>query len=513
MSNEQVPIIDLFAGPGGLGEGFTSVVDEKRNRLFKIALSIECDKYAHQTLTLRSFLRQFKKNELPDEYYDFIKGKTTIEELYNKYPKQASDARNEAWLTTLGKTSSKEIDSRIEKSLNKRKNWILIGGPPCQAYSNAGRSRVGGISEKDHRVYLYKEYLRIIAQHHPTVFVMENVQGLLSAKINEEKVFDWMLRDLRDPASVFPSTNSPKYKIYSLAEETITKDSDYLLKAENYGIPQKRHRVILLGVREDISTKPGILQKQKIITSLHDVIGKLPALRSRINREFLYSENVLTKEGKTKKRRYYKNLTDSYESWEKLIEKFRKQIQRKWNENISEIIHPYGFGKDYLKATNTISEKHPLRTWFIDHKQDGIVHHISRSHLTQDLKRYLFAALFTKKNKKFPKLKDYKDFDAELLPDHDNADSGKFVDRFRVQLPGDPANTVTCHISKDGHSFIHYDIKQCRSLTVREAARIQTFPDNYYFCGPRTQQFHQVGNAVPPLLAYKIAIIISKFFN
>ncbi len=129
--------------------------------------------------------------------------------------------------------------------------------------------------------------------------------------------------------------------------------------------------------------------------------------------------------------------------------------------------------------------------------------------MIQDLKRYMFASLFTKTNDRFPRLCDYEQHSKDLLPDHKSANTGKFADRFRVQLPNEPATTVTSHISKDGHYFIHYDPRQCRSLTAREAARIQTFPDNYFFEGNRTEQYQQVGNAVPPYLALQLAGVVA----
>jgi DNA (cytosine-5)-methyltransferase 1 len=513
--NNEIPIIDLFAGPGGLGEGFMSLKNDEGKSIFDIKLSIEKDINAHKTLCFRSFFRQFVKNNkrVPKDYYealmesDLKKRETLIEEMLDRYDEGAI-ARKEAQLIELGskKWPKKVVDNLIKEQLKGLKEWVLIGGPPCQAYSNVGRSRVGGIDKEDHRVYLYQEYLRIIKKHKPAVFVMENVKGLLSAKVDEEKVFDWMKRDL---------TVGNNYNIHSLVKP-IEKDSDFLIKTEKYGVPQMRHRVILLGIRKDYNHAGDYLKEKKEVT-LESVVGNLPAIRSGLNRRFTsYHDTEVYKNGKPK--RLYQNLVDSDTAWLKEMSQNIKQI-KKWGElELNELTTgpkeiDHGTGAEFIKANNVISRNHVLKDWFIDKRLKGLINHESRSHLTQDLMRYLFAGLYVEKYNRFPRLNDYAIHSKDLLPDHANVESGKFTDRFRVQVPDKPATTITSHISKDGHYFIHYDSAQCRSLTVREAARIQTFPDNYLFRGSRTAQYHQVGNAVPPYLAYQIAELVANIFK
>lgn len=537
----MIPIIDIFAGPGGLGEGFSSLINRKGKRVFGIRLSIEKDPYAHMTLKLRSFFRQFPPGRVPDDYYAFTRGEITIEELYKNYPLQARLADGEAWCGTLGEpdeddtnaVTNEEVDTKIQAALRGQSNWLLIGGPPCQAYSLVGRARrqQTKLNEtKDKRVGLYKEYLRIIAVHKPAVFVMENVKGLLSAQTEEEEyIFHRILNDLSDPVTACISEKQIKrnttpitYKIYSLTTppqgydlygNPDFKPRDFIIRAEEYGIPQRRHRVILLGVREDIHAPINILTPQNEVP-LSSIIGNLPSVRSGITKSFSHTTMGIDKEGKPKKKRHYSKINDSFEVWKNYLELFNDQITDILNtpaEVADKLPQTMGIefrpSKRYRLTTN-----HPLKDWYYDERLEGILHHVSRMHLLEDIKRYLFACRYAEKNGTFPRLENYKQAAEDLMPDHANAESGKFNDRFRVQLPDIPATTVTSHISKDGHYFIHYDPNQCRSFTVREAARVQTFPDNYYFCGGRTQQFHQVGNAVPPYLAYQIAEIVKNIF-
>jgi DNA (cytosine-5)-methyltransferase 1 len=511
----MIPVIDIFAGPGGLGEGFSAFWCGKE-KIFKIALSIEKDRTARETLRLRSFFRQFRDGA-PGAYYDFLRGTLTIEELYLRYPEEVAMADEQAWLAELGKPekfSTSQIDERIEKALGGAEDWVLIGGPPCQAYSLVGRSRMARQPEKyekDHRHFLYQEYLRIIANHRPPVFVMENVKGILSSKVEGNLIINRILADLKRPCETnggnksVGTKKSAAYRLYPLAnygesqslfEELDPDPSGYIIRAERHGVPQARHRLILLGVRSDLDAVPALVPNSRKDVAMWKAISSLPRLRSRLSR-----------------------VDDSGEAWMHAVRQVTDSsilngdgvdidVWRAVRKTARELTASFKTGAEFVPSDSKPTWQ---RSWFYDSKLGGACNHSSRAHIEADLWRYFFAACFAKLRGKSPLLTD---FPSHLLPNHKNAklsdedDDVDFADRFRVQVKRRPSTTVTAHIAKDGHYFIHPDPLQCRSLTVREAARLQTFPDNYFFVGPRTQQYKQVGNAVPPLLARKLARVV-----
>jgi len=512
--SKPIQIVDLFAGPGGLGEGFASFGDGSR---FEILVSAEMNPIARETLRLRAFYRLLK-NQNPkqlNDYYNFCNGRSPTP--YSDSSKaQWLEADREARCITLGsKEGDEELDAILDDKLENRP-WVLIGGPPCQAYSIVGRSRNQGkadySAENDHRHFLYKEYLRIIKERKPAVFVMENVKGILSSKIAGESIFTQILQDLTDPNKALgdPSPGK-KYRICSLVTgQSFGPDDDvskvdprgYIIRSEEYGIPQARHRVILLGIALD---EHGSTEQYKCIAkaigrvSTRQVLGDLPELRSRLTKQSDDSET------------WYREVATHLDG---LISEVDSASEPKLHaemkiarESLLSTSLEVGALRVPRRNDDGKTKDEALDDWYRDKNLDFWLNHDARGHMPSDLRRYMFASVYARAYKTSPK--GHQQFSLSgLAPAHKNWETGKFSDRFRVQLEQLPSTTVTSHISKDGHYFIHYDPKQCRSLTVREAARLQTFPDNYFFQGNRTHQFHQVGNAVPPLLANKIASVV-----
>ncbi|MEO6119992.1 MAG: DNA cytosine methyltransferase, partial [Terriglobales bacterium] len=507
-------MIDLFAGPGGLGEGFTAFRDKASRPVFRIALSVEKDPIACETLKLRSFFRQFSTSQTPNEYYDYMRGRICKEELYCRHPKQHKRAEEEVWNAELGNDRLfpfSEVNTRIRGSLGAaNKHWVLIGGPPCQAYSIAGRSRVipvdrregTSVYENDKRHFLYRAYLRVLAEHRPSVFVLENVKGILSAEVGGKRIIDRLLSDLQRPSKAWRGEESSRpegveYDIHPIAEyggrsqaELLPSPRDFIVRSEEHGIPQARHRLILVGVRKDVGIKPGKLALSRDKVSMWSAIGELPKLRSR------------TKNGQPWAATIRSIMTPSLANDSSVEPRMLNAIKNELRRLSDDLTT----GDTFLACEVRSAFE---AEWFNDPRIGGVCHHMARGHMDSDLWRYFFGACYAQLKGKSPTLDD---FPRALLPNHKNLKKQKgetvFKDRFRVQVKNSPASTITSHISKDGHYFIHPDPLQCRSLTVREAARLQTFPDNYVFAGGPTQQYQQVGNAVPPLLAKKIAAIV-----
>ncbi len=514
MENRRpIPVIDLFAGPGGLGEGFSSILDQDRKPLFSLKVSAEKDPVAHQTLSLRALYRQFPRGEAPDCYYEHIRGDISREELF-AHPDAAEagrEALEEARNFELGKDDPDELDRRIEAALGGADDWVLIGGPPCQAYSIAGRSRRTRESleqfESDEKHFLYREYLRIIRRHKPAVFVMENVKGMLSSRHGGELIFDKIVADLSSPG------DDLHYEIRSFTKPGVAGEidpHDFVIEAERFGVPQGRHRVILFGVRSDVaqsvstlssSPESFVLGRENLPVTVGEALSGLPPLRSRLSRESDGHEQWLAAlDDALEELRWY----DSPDLEGTVAEMRRATIEARK--------HCSPGARFQVLDRNTLRMRHRLRDWYIDERLEGVIQHETRSHMRSDLHRYLFAAAYAEVHGESPKVTK---FPTPFLPNHVNVhdETVPFADRFRVQLKGSHSSTVVAHIAKDGHYFIHFDPSQCRSLTVREAARLQGFQDNYFFAGNRTEQYTQVGNAVPPLLARKIAGVVARFME
>lgn len=398
MSNKKkFTFIDLFAGCGGLSEGFYK-------QGFKALTHVEIDRFACESLRTRM------------KFYGYPKEQISVLE------KDITDD---------------DIIDAIESEVNNTTVDLIIGGPPCQSFSSLGRAKDENGMQEDPRNYLFESYDKILNHFKPKVFVFENVTGLLTAKLKSKKTIDVILDRLgRD------------YKLIQEYDRMVLNSCDY-------GVPQVRKRVILIGVRKGIRIEP----------------------------DEIYSDIVKT---------HY----NPESSKDEMVDKFKYVTVKdaiydlpsiKPGEGEQEVNHKVKVWNDYLLKVRLESDQ-LLRD------------HVSRGHNEKDRHRY---KEMSKNEWTFQEL-------LEKKPSLNHIKQRVFKNSYVVQFWDNPARTIIAHLYKDGNQFIHPDYKQERTLTVREAARLQSFPDNFIFEGSRTQQYKQIGNAVPPLMAEAIAKSIKK---
>lgn len=404
--------IDLFAGAGGLSEGFTRAG-------YRPIAHVEIDEAACFTLRTRTAYHYLKSLGKQDIYIKYLQGDISRETLYRLIP---NDLLDSVINKGIGDENNLAIYGQIDRQLDGTEVDLIVGGPPCQAYSLVGRSRDGNRMKGDSRNFLYVQYANYLERYNPKMFVFENVLGLKSAGggvylQNMEKLFD-----------------KKGYKIHI-----------FTVKAENFGVLQQRRRLIIIGWKDDF------------VPNLPDLDNYDSGIRGRVSDLLLDLPTLQAGEG---------------------VDKYMKYAAA---------------SSDYLQDS---------------HIRNGIgilTQHVARPHTEQDKEIYRVAIRKWENGKE---RLNYNDLD-EHLKTHKNRRS--FTDRFKVVAADlEASQTVVAHISKDGHYYIHPDIEQNRSISVREAARLQSFPDDFYFEGVkekanRTAAFKQIGNAVPPLMGELIA--------
>jgi DNA (cytosine-5)-methyltransferase 1 len=402
--------IDLFAGAGGLSEGFIRAG-------YKPIAHVEMDEAACYTLRTRTAYHYLLSVKKKNEYIKYLRGDIDRNTLYSLVPKEEMES---VINLALGDENNKEIFKRIDKQRKGEEIDLIVGGPPCQAYSLVGRARSKNGMKNDPRNHLYLQYAKYLKKYSPKLFVFENVLGLRSA----------------DGGGYFNKMKEEFNKVgYAV--------KDFLFNANDFDVLQNRRRIILIGYRQDLDFpicefKSDATKSYKVQSIFQD----LPKL--------------LAGEGKDKN------------------------------------------GK-YARSTNSYLEKSHIRNGI-----DVLTQHVTRPHTDQDKEIYRIAINHLKGGERL----NYTSLPKKLKT-HNNQHS--FFDRFKV-VDGNAtySQTVVAHIAKDGHYYIHPDIHQNRSISIREAARLQSFPDDFYFEGVkeqanRTAAFKQIGNAVPPLMAEQIA--------
>jgi DNA (cytosine-5)-methyltransferase 1 len=398
--------IDLFAGAGGLSEGFIRAG-------FNPIAHVEMNKDACDTIKTRTAYHWLKENKKTRIYNDYLKSENkNKEELWRNVPEHLI---NSVIHKEISEKTLPEIFKSIDRELKGQKVDLLIGGPPCQAYSIVGRARKD--MESDPRNHLYKHYVKFLEKYQPKMFVFENVPGILSAKNGEylDKIFKAVQKAGYELA--IPPKNH--------------------LNAKSFGVLQDRKRVIIIGWKQELNLKyPNFEETENKFQVLKDLFSDLKPLKN--------GEGTLN-------------------------------------------------AVKYTKPTNEYLKQSKIRNGL-----DFVTQHIVRPNNENDLEIYQIAVDEWNNGKRL----NYAHLPKRLIK-HTNTET--FVNRFQVVNGRGCSHTVVAHIAMDGHYYIHPDKKQNRSISIREAARIQSFPDDYFFEGSRTAAFKQIGNAVPPLMAEKIA--------
>jgi len=398
---DRLTFIDLFAGCGGFSEGFY-------REGFESLVHVDFDEAACLTLKERMKYYEYSQNEIENS-------------------------------VICGDLTKEEIGVQIKNVVEKSAVDVLVGGPPCQSFSTVGRAQDPNSMKDDPRNYLFQNYMSILEQFMPKVFVFENVSGLLSAKPNGKLIFPQIINEMS--------------RHYDVCDDKQT----ILLNSVHYGVPQVRKRVIIIGVRKELKFKAKDIYKNIVKTH--------------------YSPEMEAK-GITNGLAKYITVKEAISDLPKLFP----------GEGKNEIEFNPKKLNSYLK---TIRESN----------FDKLFNHEARKHNTEDRERY---HLLSKNEWQLKHL-------AEVRPELVHHDPKHFGNRYTVQRNNLPGTTVVAHLYKDGNLFIHPDPAQARTFTVREAARIQSFPDDFIIMGSKTNQYKQVGNAVPPLMAQQIAKAIKKF--
>ena len=395
---KKLRFIDLFAGAGGLSEGFVRAG-------FTPVAHVEMNKDACDTLRTRTAFHWLKEEGRISEYYEYLKGTITRDELWAKTPENLIKS---VINTEISEETLPKIFEQIDAELGTKKVDLVIGGPPCQAYSVAGRVRKD--MTNDPRNHLYKHYVEFLKKYQPKMFVFENVPGILSA--NNGHYLQLIFDAVREAG-------------YELDKK--------VLNAKDFGVLQDRKRVIIIGWKNDLDIEYPEFDK----TEMQFEIAK-----------HLFADLPKIKSG-----------------------------QGNWGVS------------QYAGKTNDYLETSGIRNGI-----DFTTQHISRFNNENDLEIYRIAVeKWVNEGKRL----NYGELPPRLIK-HNNVKT--FTNRFQVVNHGGVSHTVVAHICADGHYYIHPDIAQNRSITVREAARIQSFPDDYFFESSRTAAFKQIGNAVPVLM-------------